>query len=104
MFSSRFIVKVEAPNTATRPNGVAAREKLKELLAHVDVAVVDLDGIVLTPSFADEFLGILLQELGEPLFKQSVKIENVAPSARPLLQTVLFRRSKSARPPEAVPH
>lgn len=98
MASSRFVVSVEAPHTATRPNGATAREKLRNWLAHGTPVVVDLEQIVLTPSFADEFLGVLLAELGEEQFRRSVVIENVSPAARPLLQTVLQRRMVNPRP------
>ena len=88
-----FVVRAAAPATATRPNGLAARQKLKsELQAHSTV-VVDMEGVLLTPSFADEFLGVLLVELGADRFRRTVKIINVAPSARPLLRQVLTRRA-----------
>lgn len=96
--SSRFVVQVEAPNTATRPNGANARARLRELLGKVDKVTVDMSGIVLTPSFADEFLGVLLIEIGESRFRESVRIENVSDSARPLLRTVLQRRADTSHP------
>ena len=98
MVSSNFVVRVEAPNTATRPNGATAREKLREVLRSVTPVVVDLEQVVLTPSFADEFLGVLLAELGEEEFRRSVVIKNVAAVSRPLLQTVFQRRIANPRP------
>ncbi|MBV6804047.1 STAS-like domain-containing protein [Xanthomonas campestris pv. lawsoniae] len=55
--------------------------------------VVDMDGVVLTPSFADEFLGVLLVEIGEAAFRRRIKIVNVSATSRPLLQQVLSRRA-----------
>jgi len=98
MTSSRFVVLQESPNTATRPNGANARAKLSKLLGEFDQVTVDMSGFVLTPSFADEFLGVLLAELGEARFRQKVRIENVSDSARPLLQTVLQRRAAPEHP------
>jgi hypothetical protein len=100
MTTSRFVVITEAPNTATRPNGVAAREKLKAALSASGSVIVDMHDIVLTPSFADEFLGVLLAQLGDEEFRRSVRIENVPPTAASLLRTVLHRRAQKP-PPEA---
>lgn len=98
MSSSKFEVRIEMPATTTRPNGVAARSKLKQSLDEFGSVVVDLDGVLLTPSFADEFLGVLLVEMGEASFRRSVKIINVPTEARPLLQTVLHRRASKPEP------
>lgn len=95
MTSSKFNVRFEAPQTATRPNGVSARLKLLERLGTYDEVIVDLEGVKLTPSFADEFLGVLLVQLGVKEFRQSVRIINVSDMSRPLLKTVLNRRSSS---------
>jgi len=104
MTSSRFVVRQQSPSTATRPHGAAARAKLRSLLEQMDQVTVDMADIVLTPSFADEFLGVLLAELGEAKFRQVIRIENVSPSARPLLQTVLQRRSAPAHPVQRSVH
>ena len=98
MTSFKFVVLDEAPNTATRPNGAAARSKVMHLLNDVDTVVIDLHDIVLTPSFADEFLGGLLGMLGESRFRSAVRLENVPESAKPLLRNVFHRRSISPSP------
>src|SRR3546814_3713375 len=61
----KFNVRENSTSTATRPNGLAARQKLKALLGQSGPVIVDMGGVVLTPSFADEFLGVLLVELGD---------------------------------------
>lgn len=104
MTSSKFEVRIEAPQTATRPNGVSARMKLLERLETFDEVVVDLTNVRITPSFADEFLGVLLLELGVDKFRQSVRIINVPDASRPLLQTVLSRRSGSSSPKTLASH
>ena len=88
MTSSRFEVRVEAPNSTTRPNGIAARNKLLSCLDSNGHVVVDLSDVVLTPSFADEFLGVLLNELGAEKFRQVIQIINVPEGARALLNTI----------------
>ena len=98
MSSSNFEVRIETPATTTRPNGVAARQKLKQVLSRAGSVVVDLNGVLLTPSFADEFLGVLLVELGEAEFRRVVKIVNVSADSRPLLQTILHRRASKPEP------
>lgn len=98
-FSNVFVVHDMCPNTTTRPNGMTARNLLRGALRRPEPAepvTVDLAGVVLTPSFADEFLGVLLIELGETAFRKNVRIVNVQGASRPLLQQVLARRA--ARP------
>ncbi|WP_429000284.1 STAS-like domain-containing protein [Stenotrophomonas rhizophila] len=94
--SSVFHVHEMCPNTTTRPNGMAARGMLRSALDMPRPITVDLEGVVLTPSFADEFLGVLLVELGEPEFRKALRIVNVEGASRTLLQQVLARRA--ARP------
>src|SRR3546814_4096610 len=73
----KFNVRENSTSTATRPNGLAARQKLKALLGQSGPVIVDMGGVVLTPSFADEFLGVLLVELGDASFRRSIQIVNV---------------------------
>jgi len=93
MISSNFLVKIISPSTATRPNGHAARQQIKQELNHCDAVTVDLQDVVLTPSFADEFLGVLLVELGEEAFRRRIRIVNVGATSRSLLKQVLNHRS-----------
>lgn len=101
---SRFTVREQVLHTATRPNGASAREKLRERLLASPVLVVDFDGVLLTPSFADEFLGVLLAELGDAEFRRTVRIENLSPSSQALLQVVLRRRRSKPRPDSKFAH
>src|SRR3546814_8690540 len=72
----KFNVRENSTSTATRPNGLAARQKLKALLGQSGPVIVDMGGVVLTPSFADEFLGVLLVELGDASFRRSIQIRS----------------------------
>src|SRR3546814_9679217 len=78
----KFNVRENSTSTATRPNGLAARQKLKALLGQSGPVIVDMGGVVLTPSFADEFLGVLLVELGDASFRRSIQIVNVPQGSR----------------------
>ncbi len=98
MTSSRFEVRREAPNSTTRPNGVAARAKLRSCLDCNDQVIVDLSDVVLTPSFADEFLGVLVSELGAEQFRRTVQVINVSTGSRALLNTIFSRRLKKPDP------
>src|SRR3546814_659971 len=89
----KFNVRENSTSTATRPNGLAARQKLKALLGQSGPVIVDMGGVVLTPSFADEFLGVLLVELGDASFRRSIQIVNVPQGSRALLKQVLTRRA-----------
>jgi len=89
----QFRVREVTPSTATRPNGLVARRLLVERLQREPTVTVDMSNVVLTPSFADEFLGVLLVEIGEARFRSSVRIVNVPDAARPLLRQVLARRA-----------
>src|SRR3546814_5308638 len=82
----KFNVRENSTSTATRPNGLAARQKLKALLGQSGPVIVDMGGVVLTPSFADEFLGVLLVELGDASFRRSIQIVNVPQGSRALLK------------------
>jgi hypothetical protein len=90
---NKFRVREVTPSTATRPNGLVARRSLLDCLQRQSSVVVDMTDVVLTPSFADEFLGVLLVEIGEERFRRDVKIVNVPETARPLLRQVLARRA-----------
>ncbi|MBN4979714.1 STAS-like domain-containing protein [Stenotrophomonas maltophilia] len=94
--SDMFKVRDMCTSTTTRPSGMAARRLLRSALHPPHPVTVDLEGVVLTPSFADEFLGVLLIELGEPAFRQAVRIVNVEGASKSLLQQILARRA--ARP------
>lgn len=83
----------------TRPAGVRAREHVHELLAVHDRVILDFAGKQATPSFVDELIGGLEEELGTKIFQERITIEGVSRSLAPLLRHVLAtrrsRRSKS---------
>lgn len=98
MTTSIFKVTVEtlASNFSTRPVGAAARGKLLDLLDSYMAIEIDLENRTLTPSFADECIGILAASLGLNEFKRRVKLLNVEESTRPLVKHVILKRCRDA--------
>lgn len=97
MMSSRFVVKIESPGAASRPAGVAARQKLLAMLSTQRRVEVDLEGVSLTPSFADEFLAALVDQFGTSVFRERVIVVNASSSAKALLNHVVRRRFEEHR-------
>jgi len=96
------IIKVHSLSEkfATRESGAAARELVLRQLSLVDHPVtLDFEGIEPTPSFADEFVGRLAEELGEECFHKRVRFVNLKDPARLLLQNVVTKRLRSGTEP-----
>ena len=91
MTSSRFSIRQQLPSAATRPNGVAARQGVVYLLDAYDLVEIDFDGVIVTPSFADELVGQLFESLGEQTFRARIKLVGVSPEVRPLLNHVIAK-------------
>jgi hypothetical protein len=77
---------------ATRESGAMARELVLERLRDSTSVVIDFTDAHPTPSFADEFLGRLVESLGEVGFRASIKVQGADAETRPLLQQVITRR------------
>lgn len=91
--NSKFVVHTETLSASTRHAGIEARHKLIGLLEQNDVVEVDLRGVSLTPSFADELFGVLWVKLGAREFGDKVRVANISSSNRALLNHVVRRRS-----------
>jgi len=95
------VLKLDTPYLGSRQIAVHARARLAEIIDGDKTAVADAEGVaVMTPSFADECFGGLLDQLGEERFRSSVKIDNLNESCRLLVEAVLQRRKPTA--PEVV--
>lgn len=83
----------------TRPAGIRARAHVRGLLSLYDTVILDFAGRQATPSFVDELIGGLEEELGSKEFQERITIEGVSRSLAPLVRHVLAtrrsRRSKS---------
>lgn len=84
----------EFETLATRKTGKSAREKLVEQLALNSNITLDFDGHSISPSFADEFIGILAKDMGFSSFKQRIKLVNVSNSSKTIIMHVLNKRLK----------
>lgn len=95
------LIKIEitslAQHFSTRPIGVLSREKLLKYLADADSIEIDFEKQSLTPSFADECIGVLAFMLGLEEFKRRVKLTNFDESSRPLLRHVVLKRCSEVK-------
>jgi hypothetical protein len=91
------VVAKDFPSAATRPAGRAALDRVLETLRDFDTITLDFDGVVITPSFADELVGGLITSLGADAFQQRVSIENVSDSAKPLVRHITNLKLKEMR-------
>ncbi len=82
--------------TATRPNGVSARQFILKKFEDYEKIDLDFTNENPTPSFVDECIGLLICELGWSEFKQRVQITNPSDSARSLIKLVISRRKAQA--------
>ena len=67
---SRVLLREKFPQLSTRENGRAARNFILDAIRVADVVEVDLSGILVTPSFADECFGRIAEEFGRDVFKK----------------------------------
>ena len=96
---SHTIVRIskEIPATGTRPAGKAAREQILDMLGRFEALTLDFESVILTPSFADEFIGGLIIVLGEHEFHDRIQLVHLSPSAQPLVRHVTNLRSEKRR-------
>jgi len=97
MSSSSFRIALDFGSSATRESGARARLQLLQALKEFHSIVLDFKDANPTPSFVDESIGRLAESLGERTFRAQVRIVNVLPDVRPLLQQVLQRRLRGTR-------
>lgn len=97
MITSKFVVSKESSASATRLGGRALRCQLLSLLHDAHHVTIDFSGVTLTPSFADEFLGGTMEELGKDNFKAVISIVNLPDSAKPLVRHVLNQRARATQ-------
>ncbi|MFZ2315832.1 MAG: STAS-like domain-containing protein [Gammaproteobacteria bacterium] len=79
---------------SSRNTAIQIREYIITLLDKYDVIEIDLSGTNLTPSVADEVIGVLAYKLNAELFKKKIKILNSSESQMALMKHVIARRLK----------
>ena len=87
------------PGTTTlssRELGAVIRSKIENALQFVDTVVLDFEGIeLITQSFGDEILGVLVRRLGFPVIKEKVKVANANPLIKQVLKFVISYSRKN---------
>jgi len=100
MLNSTSIFNINIRNITTdfgtRRVGEMARLALEQYLLEHEVIAVDFDNQNLNPSFADECLGKLAEQLGLEEFKKRVRLGNVSESTKPLIRHVVLTRTRQA--------
>jgi len=75
---------------SSRELGAFVRSKILEALNISDTSILDFDSIeLITQSFGDEVLGVLIREFGFPVVKEKVKIVNANPLIKQVLKLVI---------------
>ncbi|MCL1091730.1 STAS-like domain-containing protein [Shewanella profunda] len=92
METSLISLPREFHTLATRKSGASARNVLLNRLAHQESVILDFEESSVSPSFADELIGLVAKELGFDSFKKRVKLVNVSPSTKSILMHVIKKR------------
>src|SRR5580693_6383454 len=89
-----FIVEIRNafPIRSSRPSGREARAFVMALLNEHDRVKLDFICVSLTPSFADELVGILAAELGRSDFEKRVILDGMSGDTAALIRHVVSRR------------
>lgn len=80
---------------ATREAGKRARQFILDAFKTCDSVQIDMTGMNVSPSFADELFGMLAAELGINEFHKRVQFTNLSESAKALIVHVVYRRGRS---------
>lgn len=92
MISTFRVAIPERFKLATRPNGVEARSYILHALDEHELVELDFMGAHLSPSFADECVGILCQIIGWDAFRSRIRLFNVPDDSKSLIKHVVARR------------
>ncbi|UTV30842.1 STAS-like domain-containing protein [Photobacterium atrarenae] len=92
MMNSLLNLPGEFQTLATRENGSLARQKLLNILDDHEVVTLDFANSSVSPSFADELVGILARELGFEVFRTKIRMVNVSTPTKAILKHVLSKR------------
>ncbi len=77
---------------ATRAAGAEARRYISKALKTSQVVQIDMIGMNVSPSFADECFGQLAAELGLEEYGRRVRLINIPEGAQDLIRHVVYRR------------
>lgn len=91
----KFLIKIseEFEVLSSRQAGALARARFLSLLKPSEnLLVVDFECNNVSPSFADESIGLVAQQLGINEFKERVKIINASVQTKAILKHVITNR------------
>lgn len=91
--TSKLDVPAHFPGMASRLMGDSALELAAMTLKECEVIELDFRQQIPSPSFADQFVGGLVSQLGLEEFKKRVKITNAPADIVPLLRHVVLRKA-----------
>jgi hypothetical protein len=98
MSSHPFLLAQFGTCLTTRDMAVPIRSNLEQVLACHGLVEIDFSKIeVITPSFADELLGVLIETIGAQKFKTSIRFAGVREDIKRLVNLVLNARLHKAR-------
>ncbi len=84
-------------NISTREKGLILRKNLEQLLKTEKTVVLDFEGInLITQSFADEVIGVLIRKKGLNFVKSHVKIKNASDFIKSVFKFVISYSKKAA--------
>jgi anti-sigma regulatory factor (Ser/Thr protein kinase)/anti-anti-sigma regulatory factor len=94
-----FVVRSEASSVGSRSSGRLARAKIENLMAMYPNYPVNIDFgdiSVVSSSFADEFIGKLFVRTGALRFMNTIRLRNVSPTVRAVLDRAILQRAGQA--------
>ena len=94
-----FVVRSEASSVGSRSSGRLVRAKVENLMAMYPNYPVNIDFgdiSVVSSSFADEFIGKLFVRTGALRFMNTVRLRNVSPTVRAVLDRAILQRAGQA--------
>lgn len=94
-----FLINLSADfqTLSSRETGMLARQQLLNKLTENQTITIDFNGQAVSPSFADELIGILARDIGFETFKTKIKMTNVSDSSKLIIKHVLNKRLSSAK-------
>jgi anti-sigma regulatory factor (Ser/Thr protein kinase) len=94
----RFNIFEEAASLGSRAAGKPIRQQLANLIRMTsDPVRVDFgDRPVISSSFADEAIAKLVIDVGEPTFRQRIRLLRVTPTVRAIISRAISQRTKQA--------
>ncbi len=84
-------------NLSTRENGLLLRKEIEKLLEKNQYVVLNFEGInLITQSFADEVLGVLIRKNGIDFVRSKIKIKNASDFVKTIIKFVISYSKKVA--------